>query len=85
MEWKVVDCQGYDNTIMLTTFAKKANGKYQHHKRRASQQKTKRPKAKKGVMVVLVMLLNITIEITPLNNTMNRVKNSTTSSMKNKD
>jgi hypothetical protein len=85
MEWKVVDCQGYNNTIMLTTFAKKANGKYQHHKRGASQQKTKRPKAKKGVMVVLVMLLNITIKITPLNNTMNRVKNSTTSSMKNKD
>lgn len=21
MEWKVVDCQGYNNTIMLTTFA----------------------------------------------------------------
>ncbi len=30
MEWKVVDCQGYNNTIMLTTFATytKANGKY---------------------------------------------------------
>jgi len=52
----------------------------EHHNK-----KTKRPKAKKGVMVVLVMLLNITIEITPLNNTMSSVKNSTTNNMKDED
>jgi hypothetical protein len=82
MEWKVVDCRGYNNnTIVLTAFATytKAHGKYQHHKRGASQQKTK-----KGVVVVLVMLLNITIEVAPPNNTMSSVKNNT-SRMKDED